>query len=58
MPYANVIFDHDRAPALEIVHGYLDEVGIAWAGRYGEWGYQWTDESFVSGERAVDRVLA
>jgi protoporphyrinogen oxidase len=58
VPYANVIFDHDRAPALEIVHGYLDEVGIAWAGRYGEWGYQWTDESFVSGERAVDRVLA
>jgi protoporphyrinogen oxidase len=57
VPYANVIFDHDRAAALEIVHGYLDEVGIAWCGRYGEWGYHWTDESFVSGERAVEKVL-
>jgi len=57
IPYANVIFDHDRAPALEIVHAYLDEVGIAWCGRYGEWGYQWTDESFTSGESAVEKVL-
>ncbi len=54
--YANVIFDHDRAAALETVHGYLDEVGIRYAGRYGLWGYQWTDESFVSGEEAVERT--
>ena len=54
VPYANVIFDHDRAKALDTVHGYLDDVGIAYAGRYGLWGYQWTDEAFVSGEEAVD----
>ncbi len=53
IPYANVIFDHDRAPALEIVHSFLDDVGIRYAGRYGLWGYEWTDESFVSGEEAV-----
>jgi protoporphyrinogen oxidase len=56
-PYANVIFDHDRAPALELVHGYLDDVGIAYCGRYGEWGHQWTDESFLSGEAAARAVL-
>jgi len=55
--YANIIFDHDRAPSLATVHGFLEEVGIAWCGRYGEWGYQWTDESFVSGENAAQRVL-
>lgn len=57
VPYANVIFDLDRAPALKIVHGYLDEVGIAYCGRYGEWAYIWTDESFMSGENAAQKVL-
>jgi protoporphyrinogen oxidase len=56
--YANVIFDLDRAAALEIVHGYLDELGIAYCGRYGDWGYMWTDESFKSGELAADRALS
>ena len=26
-PFANIIFDPERAPALELVHGYLDDVG-------------------------------
>jgi protoporphyrinogen oxidase len=55
--YANIIFDFDRADALKIVHGYLDEVGIAYCGRYGDWGYLWTDESFKSGENAAQKVL-
>ncbi len=55
--YANVIFDLDRAEALATVHGWLDEVGIAWCGRYGEWGYHWTDESYRSGEAAATRTL-
>jgi protoporphyrinogen oxidase len=55
--YANVIFDLDRAAALKTVHGYLDDLGIAYCGRYGDWGYMWTDESFKSGEKAVERSL-
>jgi protoporphyrinogen oxidase len=55
--YANVIFDLDRAAALATVHGYLDELGIAYCGRYGDWGYMWTDESFKSGEQAAERAL-
>ena len=58
LPYANIIFDHDRAGALKTVHGYLDDLGIAYCGRYGDWGYLWTDESFKSGERAADQALA
>jgi protoporphyrinogen oxidase len=56
--YANIIFDLDRAAALKIVHGYLDDLGIAYCGRYGDWGYMWTDESFKSGELAAERALS
>lgn len=56
--YANIIFDRERTDALKTVHGYLDDIGIAYCGRYGDWGYMWTDESFKSGEKAADRALA
>jgi protoporphyrinogen oxidase len=58
LKYANIIFDLDRASALRTVHGYLDEIGIAYCGRYGDWGYMWTDESFKSGEQAAERAVA
>ena len=56
--YANVIFDLERLDAVKTVHGFLDDVGIAYCGRYGDWGYMWTDESFISGERAAETALA
>jgi protoporphyrinogen oxidase len=55
--YANIIFDLERAAALETVHGYLDDIGINYCGRYGDWGYLWTDESFKSGENAAQKIL-
>jgi len=56
--YANVIFDLERAAALETVHGYLKDIGINYCGRYGDWGYMWTDESYISGERAAESALS
>jgi protoporphyrinogen oxidase len=56
--YANVIFDLEREAALKTVHAYLDDVRIAYCGRYGDWGYMWTDESFKSGERAAEQTLS
>jgi len=56
--YANVIFDLDRTAALETVHGYLKDIGIDYCGRYGDWGYMWTDESYISGERAAQSALS
>jgi len=56
-PFANVIFDLERPAAIATVRGYLDEVGVLVCGRYGEWGYHWTDESFISGEQAAQRAL-
>jgi protoporphyrinogen oxidase len=57
-PYANVIFDHDRVAALETVHGFMDDVAVGHCGRYGDWAYLWTDESFMSGERAAEVALS
>ena len=57
IPYANVIFDLDSEPATAIVHDYLSEVGILPCGRYGEWAYYWTDDSYLSGNRAAQRLL-
>ncbi|MEW5977975.1 MAG: NAD(P)-binding protein [Acidobacteriota bacterium] len=57
IPYANIIFDLDRREALSSIHSFLDEIGIAYCGRYGEWGYLWTDQSFVSGEQAAQKIL-
>ena len=57
-PWANVIFDLDRPRCIEIVHGYLNDIGIAYCGRFGDWAYIWTDESFSSGERAARETLS
>jgi len=56
--YANVIFDLERTEAVKTVHGYLDDIGIRYCGRYGDWGYMWTDESFISGEHAAELALS
>ena len=56
--FANVIFDLERTAALETVHGYLKDIGIDYCGRYGDWGYMWTDESYISGERAAQSALS
>jgi protoporphyrinogen oxidase len=57
IPYANVIFDLESTPATQTVHGYLDDIGISYCGRYGDWAYIWTDQSFVSGENAAQRAI-
>jgi protoporphyrinogen oxidase len=55
--YANVIFDRDRKQALDTVHGYLDDVGVWYCGRYGSWNHAWTDEAFIEGEQAARKAL-
>lgn len=57
VPYANIIHDHDKQPALEVIYTYLEEIGVRTAGRYGLWGYQWTDEAFISGEAAAQSII-
>jgi protoporphyrinogen oxidase len=56
--YANVIWDEQRAVAVATIHDYLDQIGVIRCGRYGDWDHSWTDESFLSGERAGREVVA
>ena len=58
IPYANVIFDLETTSSAAAVHGFLDDIGIAYCGRYGDWAYLWTDQSFVSGENAFNKSLS
>ena len=47
--YANVIFDHNIYEARDTVRGYLLSQGINPIGRFGEWGYLWSNQSLLSG---------
>lgn len=58
IPYANVIFDLESKPSAAAVHAFLDDIGIGYCGRYGDWAYIWTDQSFISGENALEKALA
>ena len=55
--YANVIFDLDSGPAAAKVQDYLKSLDITYCGRYGDWAYIWTDQSYLSGQRAAQRIL-
>jgi protoporphyrinogen oxidase len=77
VPWANVVFDHDTAPALGIIWSWLEQFGLrrdaddlnpltnwdrasatteapgdlAFAGRYGQWKYFWTDDCVLRGRQ-------
>ncbi len=55
--YANVIFDLDSGPSAAKVQDYLTSLDITYCGRYGDWAYIWTDQSYLSGQRAAQRTL-
>jgi len=57
IPYANVIYDLDRSAALAKIHGFLDEIGVYYCGRFGNWDHAWTDQAFISGEETARRAL-
>jgi len=55
--YANVIFDHNRAGALSVIYPWVKSQNILLAGRYGEWGYLWSDDATRSGWKAAAEIL-
>jgi protoporphyrinogen oxidase len=56
IPFANILFDLERESNLAIVQKYLSDQGIICCGRYGEWGYYWTDDSIMSAWRAAESL--
>lgn len=54
LPFGNVVFDHGMEEDRQIILDYLISVGIKTCGRFGEWDYLWSDQSFISGKNAID----
>lgn len=54
---AYVVYDPARAPAVERLHAFLAERGIASVGRYGAWEYSSMEDAMLSGKRAADAVV-
>jgi protoporphyrinogen oxidase len=56
-PYAQVIFDHERKEAVERIHNFLLENDIYFGGRYADWNYTWSDESFIRGSEGAEKII-
>ncbi|MDO9218087.1 MAG: NAD(P)-binding protein, partial [Lacisediminimonas sp.] len=57
MPYAYVVYDHERARNVETVKSWLAGHDILLAGRYSEWEYYNSDHAFLAGKKAAETVL-
>ncbi len=55
--HANVLFDHHREPARSEVLKYLESKNIFSVGRFGDWAYLWSDESYLQGQQAVEKIV-
>lgn len=47
--YGNVIFDLEMERSRGVVRDYFRELGVNNVGRFGEWDYLWSNQSFMSG---------
>lgn len=54
--YANVIPNQEMIKNREIIHKFLDDVGIKYIGRFGKWDYLWSDEAFLSGKNVINNI--
>ena len=52
LPWGNVIFDVGMEINREIVRNYIKNSQIKSCGRFGEWDYLWSNQSFLSGYNA------
>lgn len=51
--YVNVMFTPQIYDMRAKIHGYLDDIGVSYAGRWGMWDYLWVGQSFRSGRDAA-----
>jgi protoporphyrinogen oxidase/glycosyltransferase involved in cell wall biosynthesis len=56
MPYAYVVYDHQRAHNVATIRDWLAQHDILLAGRYSEWEYYNSDHAFIAGKRIAERV--
>jgi protoporphyrinogen oxidase/glycosyltransferase involved in cell wall biosynthesis len=58
MPYAYVLYDHQRARNVETCKTWLKQFDITLVGRYSEWEYYNSDHALLAGKRGAEAVLA
>ncbi|CAN5473318.1 hypothetical protein BH11PSE11_BH11PSE11_21020 [soil metagenome] len=58
MPYAYVVYDHERSNNVAICKNWLEQQDILLSGRYSEWEYYNSDHAFLAGKKVAERVIA
>ena len=56
IPYANVIFTDNILGNREKVLTFYNEHNVSTIGRFGEWDYLWSDQSYVSGINEAKKI--
>lgn len=56
MPYAYVVYDHQRSANVAMIKDWLAANDIVLAGRYSEWEYYNSDHAFIAGKKAAESL--
>ncbi|HEX4882910.1 MAG TPA: UDP-galactopyranose mutase, partial [Casimicrobiaceae bacterium] len=56
MPYAYVLYDHQRDAAVRRIREWLAPQGVLLSGRYSEWQYYNSDHAFLAGRDAAQQA--
>ena len=56
LPWGNVIFDKGMEDNRAIVQAFLAENKVYSCGRFGEWDYLWSNQSFMSGLDVINQL--
>ena len=57
LPHGNIVFDHGMEDRRKVVLDYLSKIGVMTCGRFGEWAYLWSDQSFLSGKNEALKLI-
>ncbi len=56
MPFAYVVYDHERPANIRVIRDWLATQNIVLAGRYSEWEYYNSDHAFLAGKKVAEKV--
>ena len=56
VPWGQVIYDHNRKPALQVIQAFLDSVGVVCIGRYAEWKYAMTHDCVLKAKHEAEMM--
>ena len=51
-----IIYDHNRKSALQIVNAFLDNMGVVRVGRYAEWKYMMTHDCVLKAKHEAEKM--